>query len=143
MTDTIILNASTLEYWEDVKRRTRIRNADAIVTRELERLRPSQIYEQYIMHQMDIIGRAAEATRLIDDEEAYTEFKAKWAEKLGLRPALARTYQRVFAGPKRPLRRAPNAPVFSLQMALSSLFISQLLLRQICSIWCFGVRQVF
>ena len=80
MTHTITLNASTPEYWEDVKRRTTVRNADAIVKRKLQNLRPSQVYEQWVADQLAIIREAANTAKVAD----YQAFKAKWAKQLGL-----------------------------------------------------------
>lgn len=78
MTDTITLNASTPEYWEDVKRRTKVRNADAIVKRKLQNLRPSQVYEQWVSDHLDIIRDAAISAKIAD----YPAFKQKWADEL-------------------------------------------------------------
>ncbi|WP_108816561.1 hypothetical protein [Loktanella sp. Alg231-35] len=86
MTDTITLNASTPEYWDDVKRRTTVRNADAIVKRKLENLRPSQVYEQWVADHLDIIRAAAVTAKVAD----YQAFKAKWARQLSM-PEIAET----------------------------------------------------
>ncbi|MEJ8563400.1 hypothetical protein QTO30_20685 [Yoonia sp. GPGPB17] len=86
MTETITLNASTPAYWGDVKRRTTLRNADAIVKRDLATLRPSQVYEQWVADNLDIIRAAAVTAKVAD----YQAFKEKWARELSM-PEIAET----------------------------------------------------
>lgn len=84
MTNVIVMNQNTQEYWDNVRLHAKIRKADKYITDAAANVRSTMIYEQYVLTHLQIITRAAHRSGLINDPDQYKALKEKWAKHWGL-----------------------------------------------------------
>lgn len=97
MTETILVDANSADYWPGVRRRTALRNAIKYAKAGYKKTRAGMIYEAWIRDLMIVVRDAADKANFLGDAEQYREFKEHCAEMWGVREIAELSHRRIAA----------------------------------------------